>query len=494
MLNKYFTPTLLLWIILIGAFVVRLHGFNNPVADWHSWRQADTSSVSRNFIKYGFDLLHPRMNNISNVQSGMENPQGYFFAEFPIYNATQAGLFSLFHFFTIEEWGRLVTIFSSLLSIVFLFLLVRKFNNSSLALITAFVFAFLPYNIYYGRVILPDPSMSMAVLGTIYFFAKSIGQRSKIKDQRSKFTKSNYINLFISLLFAMLALLLKPFAAFFFLPLVFLAWNAYGFKIFKQWKLWLFAILAVIPLALWRIWMTQYPAGIPSNIWLFNGNGIRFRPAFFRWMLYERLTKLFLGFFGLLPLLLGIFVNWKNAKNTQALFYWSFLISSILYVCVVATGNVQHDYYQIAVMPTIALFVGLGSYYFLNLKFANKAIRSILLIIVFVGAFVYSWGTVGHYFDIDNHAIVTAGEAVNQLTPANAKIIAPYGGDSSFLYQTNRQGWASFERSLPDLIKLGANYLVIVNPPESDRVNYAKDYRIIKSTQDYILVDLNHKA
>ena len=45
----------LLLIILIGAFFVRLYHFNWPVADWHSWRQADTSAVSRNFVKNGFE-------------------------------------------------------------------------------------------------------------------------------------------------------------------------------------------------------------------------------------------------------------------------------------------------------------------------------------------------------------------------------------------------------------------------------------------------------
>src|SRR5579859_2135669 len=97
---------ILLLAILIGAFILRLYRFNNPVADWHSWRQADTSSVSRNFIKYGFDLLHPRMNNISNVQSGFENPQGYFYVEFPLYNAAQAGLYVMFGHLSLEEWGR----------------------------------------------------------------------------------------------------------------------------------------------------------------------------------------------------------------------------------------------------------------------------------------------------------------------------------------------------------------------------------------------------
>ena len=36
---------IILFLILVGAFYVRLHRFDWPVADWHSWRQVDTSAV-----------------------------------------------------------------------------------------------------------------------------------------------------------------------------------------------------------------------------------------------------------------------------------------------------------------------------------------------------------------------------------------------------------------------------------------------------------------
>src|SRR5258706_12876959 len=120
----------LLVIIFLLGFAVRLYKFNNPIADWHSWRQADTSAVSRNFIQGGFNLLYPKFDDLSNVPSGIyDNPQGLRFVEFPIYNVFQAGGYKLFHFFSLEEWGRLVTIFSSLLSAVFIFLLTRQYAN-----------------------------------------------------------------------------------------------------------------------------------------------------------------------------------------------------------------------------------------------------------------------------------------------------------------------------------------------------------------------------
>src|SRR3989344_1435849 len=101
---------LIFFLILVGAFGVRLYHFNSPVADWHSWRQTDTSSVSRNFVKYGYDILFPRFDDLSSGVSLIDNPNGYRFVEFPFYNLAQAGLFQIFGKFTIEEWGRLATI------------------------------------------------------------------------------------------------------------------------------------------------------------------------------------------------------------------------------------------------------------------------------------------------------------------------------------------------------------------------------------------------
>ena len=74
---------LILLVVIAGAFFVRLYHFSWPVADWHSWRQVDTSAVSRNFVKNGFDLLRPKFEDLSMAVSLKDNPQGYRFVEFP---------------------------------------------------------------------------------------------------------------------------------------------------------------------------------------------------------------------------------------------------------------------------------------------------------------------------------------------------------------------------------------------------------------------------
>lgn len=475
-----------LTILLCTAFLFRLYRFDNPIADWHSWRQADTSAVSRNFVFHGFDFLHPHFDDLSNIPSGKDNPEGYRFVEFPLYNVAQAGVSLLFGGLTLEEWGRIVTIFSSLSSTIFLYLLVKKYSDGMTAGFAAFFYALIPYDIYYGRVILPDPSMVAATLAGIYFFDKWVE-----RVHSSQFTVHSCSYYFLSILFVAAAFLLKPYALFFVLPIVYIAYQKWGMRLFLQWQLWIFAIVSLSPLVFWRVWMTRYPEGIPASNWLFNGNGIRFHPAFFRWILYERVIKLISGYTGIAFLLLGAY---KTIHLKHQGFFLSFALSSLLYVCVIATGNVQHDYYQILIMPTIAMLYGIGATFLWTHKsrLLGLPLFRLLFIASFVSMFFYSWYIVRDYFNINNRAIMVAGAAVDRLTPKDALVMAPLDGDTSFLYQTKRRGWPSFQDGLPKMIEKGADYLVLVNPKPQD-YDIGKEYKIISKAKEYILFDLHQK-
>lgn len=237
--------------------------------------------------------------------------------------------------------------------------------------------------------------------------------------------------------------------------------------------------------------MNQYPEGIPVSNWLFNEGNIRFKGAFFYWLFAERIAKLILGYWGGPLFIFGILA--ATGRNFRSgWFFLSFLISSLLYLTVIARGNVQHDYYQIAIIPTLAIFLGIGAHFLLfshNEGFFNKRVSYFIVVLCSFWMIAFGWYLVRDYFNINNRSVVVAGTAVDRLTPKDAKIIAPYGGDTTFLYQTKRRGWASFQDPLPVLIKKGAQFLVLVNPQEKDR-EIGKTYPIVSETKDYILFDL----
>lgn len=466
------------------GFIVRLYRFDNPVADWHHFRQSDTNAVSTIFARDGINFLYPAYFDISNIQSGKDNPHGYRFVEFPIYNVVQAGLFNIFGSpvggLTLEQWGRLISIFSTLAGAFFVYLLTKKYAGQLAGFFSASFYLFLPFSIFFGRTILPDPAMAGSILAGIYFFDKWIENSSNFKVQ------SFFI---LSITFTALAFLLKPYALFFALPIVYLAWNRFGFNTFKQWQLWVFAVLTITPLLAWRWWIGQFPEGIPASDWLFNGDGIRFRPAFFRWILYERITKLIFGYTGILLLSGGV---WHVVKNKNALFFLSFAVSSALYVVVIATGNVRHDYYQIAIIPTASIFAGLGTTWLFGtlVKKSNAIIASVILGMLILSSMYFSWMQVRDYFNINDRGMVAAGKRADKILPKDAIVIAPYDGSTTFLNITARRGWPTFQRPIEELIAAGATHLVIANPTKSDFEGFGKMFEPIASSSTYLILKL----
>lgn len=465
--------------ILVLGFALRLYRFDSPLADWHSWRQSDTSSVSRNFVEKGFNVLLPTYHDLSNVPSGKDNPHGYRLVEFPVFNVLQAGAFSIFGFLTLEQWGRLVSIIASLFSTILIYLIVRKYQSEISAIISAFLFATLPFSVYWGRAILPDSLAIAFILSATYFFS------SWIDNQNKK------LSLTLSAIFFALAFLTRPFTLFLTLPAVFLAFNKFGLAMFRNKYLWLIALGSLLPLGIWRNFIFQHPEGVPASDWLFNAAGIRFKGAFFYWLFADRIGRLILGYWGLVLLSCGFLVK---AKKENYLFFLSFALSSLIYLTVIAGGNVQHDYYQILILPALAIFAGLGGEFLikntreLGRQLAGKA----LFVLSLVFCLLFGWYFIRDYYNINNPSIVKAGAEIDKLIPENAKIIAEYGGDTTFLYQTKRSGWASFEKSIPEMVKLGADYLALPNPNNED-LNFSKDYKLIKLTSEYALFNLRQK-
>ena len=484
MLKKIFTKEgVILSLILLLAFGLRLYKIDNPIADWHSWRQADTAAVSRNFIKHGFHPLYPRFEDLSNIPSRLENPQGWRFVEFPIFNLIHAEFFRLIGVFSLETWGRLTTIIASLFSLFFLYLIVARFLGKRTALFSAFFFAALPFNIYYSRAVLPGPLMIAFSLGALYFFIKFIEEGKKIAW-------------IISLILGILSLLTKPYAIFIIaLPMAYLVidkfWEMRNNK--KEMKkiiaaAFLYAVLVLIPLILWRIWMKQFPEGIPSSRWLFNAGHMRFKPVWWRWLFYERIGKLILGGWGTFFLILGL----TDRKNKYAdRFFYSIALGALLFLIVIARGNIQHDYYQILIIPTICIYLGRGlatALYQARRK-SCSIINYSLIAITVIFTLAFSWYEVRGYYQINNPNIVRAGREVDRILPQNAKVIAPYRGDTAFLYQTNRSGWPAMTGTIEEMIKKGATDYVSVNFDQTTK-KIMKKYHVLKKTDKYVIVEL----
>ena len=450
------------------AFVLRLYRINNPVADWHAFRQADTASVTREYVKASkIDILRPEYHDLSNIQSGLENPEGYRMVEFPFINAALASVLKVFPNWDLVLFSRLASVFASLGTIICLYFLVKDISNKKTAELTALIYAVLPYSIYYSRVILPEPYF-------LFFSTLSIWRFSA-------YLKNKKISAYLlSVLALALAALLKPFVIFLAPVYLALIWQNGAFKKLKDWKLYFYPFLAFLPLLACRDWILNFPTGITASDWLLNGNQIRLRPAWFRWLFYERLGKLFLGYFGLLLLIANL---WSKKKDQFIYATWWFGI--ILYFIIFATGNVQHDYYQNIMLPILTISLARG---FILIKNKFKKFGKYLAPSLLVLTLIFSWQEIKGYFNVNHWEYVKAGEAVAKLTEKDVKVIAPAMGDTIFLFQTERRGWP-IGFHIEDKIAKGAE-IYVSSSYDYEARDLEEEYQTIEKTDDYIIIDL----
>ncbi len=474
-------------LILLMALMVRLYKIDAPIADWHSWRQADTAAVTRNFIKEGFNLLYPKDDDMSGIsEHPITNTNRFRFVEFPIYNITT---YPFYLFFGVEDkYSRLVSVLFSLGSIIFIYLICKRYLGVAASLLTTFVYALLPFNIFFSRTTLPEPTFLFFALGMMYFVDSWIWDRKgDIPAGPLRRSFSEVDRQVWGFIFTAIAFLIKPWAIFFVLPLI--------YSILKKektkkgcLKYLYFFILALLPFIFWRLWILQSPEGIPASSWLLNGDHIRFRPAFWWWLISERIGREILGATGLVLFIIGFLIKPKNGN----FFMHFWLLSLFLYFTIFATGNIRHDYYQYIFVPVAAIFLTQGFLFLIQgtQDFLSRFWTIILALLFLPLSFYFSWIQVKEFYKINNPIMIEAGKKADQILEKNAIVVAPYNGDTAFLYQTNRIGFPFVPLPLTELV---ADYGVTnyISTTRDDKTNWVlKHFQILEDNPNFVLADL----
>lgn len=460
---------------ILSLFIgVRTYRLTTPLADWHSSRQADTAAVARNFVQEKFNLLYPQSDSLWALsESQLPNPNRYFMNEFPLYNAFVA---IIYKYFGINHvYGRMVSIGVSGVGALYLYLLVKKLLDYPTAIVSLLYYSLLPYNIYYNRVFMPDPSFAAFSIIALYYCV------SWVENQRVGHA------LLMSLTFAV-ATLIKPYAIFMLIPLVYWVVRNRGLKDLRAASTYAYVALALAPLLLWRYHISLHPEGSFASTWLLNGGNIRFTGAFFRWLIFDRLNRLIFATGGFVLFIVGLLTAHQK-KNTSLFFVWACAI--FVYFTVFAKGNVNHDYYQLPIVAPGIVLCAIGTTTLINLgknKF-QKIVNGCFVCILFVLSLAFGWFEVRDYFNINNPAIVEAGKKVDEITPLDAKVIAPYFGDQAFLYQTNRSGWP-VGGNIEERIQDGANYYVTTSK-DDEFARLKASYTLIKETDEYAIIRLS---
>lgn len=472
-----------IFVILIIALSLRLYKIDIPLADFHSWRQVDTAAVSRNFVNKEFNLLKPIYDDVSSIQSGIENPKGLRFVEFPIYNAITALIYKYIPVLPLEIFGRLVTVFFSLILIFVIYYFLRLEVGYITAIVGSLVYSVFPFFVFFSRVFLPDTTAtSMAFLSIFFLYL---------------YSKTNKKNLDViyylasSILFS-LSLLIKPTVGFFLLPIVYLFFKKHGFSLFRNAYFYIYLFISFIPLSSWRSYISNFPEGVPAFDWLIDRVNtpegrvnIFFRPAFFRWIFFERINNIILGGYLTFFFLLGIFFRQKK------FFLYSILTSSVLYLFTFQGGNIQHEYYQIMILPALAIFVALGVSYIIRYgkQLIPPLFSLIFSLLIFAFSFLVSFNYVKNYYNYPAD-LVNISKIIKDLTAKDELVITDTIGDTTLLYLSERRGSPAPYNDLHIMKEKGYAYFVTMNKEVADKVVFETDFKIVFQNEKFTLFRL----
>jgi 4-amino-4-deoxy-L-arabinose transferase-like glycosyltransferase len=504
------------WALVALALALRCYGLTAPLLDYHSWRQADTAAIARNYAANGYRLLYPQ------VDWGGLTP-GYVESEFPLYAYSLALLYGLFGD---HVWlGRLTTALAGAASVMALYGLVRSGADrpgaaapGREALYAGLALALMPFPVYFGRTVMPDTWMLLAAILAIWTFRRWLDRPSA----------GRYA---VALLCGALAPLAKtPNLLIVAVPLAYMLlihWIQRGRSV-DGWAqvarplrgrllgaLALYGMCFVVPSLLWLL----HARALPLDPRLSFGVGeklfdtrLLLDPQFYRllgrWSVDHVITLAGLPFFllGLMPrtenqepsvVRSQLSVAEGNEQGTtdhgprttdyrQHVFpllphFW--LLGVLLFFLAGAGGLVGQDYYILPLAGPAAWFVGVGLDRAQRLletatdrqfSILNSQFSILLPVAVLIALAALSFFRIGPLYQTTDF-YQTLGRRLDMALPAGARVgmIAP--AVSEILYYGERKGWRLDPgvlvpgglASLPP--DLGVRYVLVADPALTER-------------------------
>ncbi len=404
--------------IAIGfvAIALRFIDINQPFVDGWSWRQADVAAIARNYFQKGFHFAYPQ------IDWAGDQP-GYVGTEFPILPLVAALSYQVLG---VHEWiGRTGSILFFAAALPFFFLIVRRIFGERPALYALTFFAFAPLGMMASRAFMPDlPSLSLGLIG-IYFFLRWIDNQA--------------FSTLIAASFAIaFALLIKVTTALVAAPLLFLAWQKFRWNLFRKTSLWIFALIAILPSAIWY-WHAHAIAEQFYPYHFFGAGGFRImNAAWYSRIAIEIATTTLTSILCALAVL-GLLTT-RSTLFAGAFRWW--LAAMIVFIFVAGWGN-RHQWYQLPLVPIAAALAGAACVWLeTNLRVPRSEFFVVCLAILFVGlALVMA----RPFYQASAADLRDLGLELKQTTPPDSLIVAANYGDPTVFYYAERKGWHFLE-------------------------------------------------
>ncbi len=456
-----------LWILVL--FIIRLENIDLAPLDVHSYRQALTLGVARNFLEWDANIFQPRTILCT---SG----QGFEVMEFPVLNYA---IFLLWKIFGEHNWCfRLLNLVVASFGLWHFYRIARRIVNDRAALAGTVLFG-TSIAFIYARKAMPDVfSLSLVIMGV------NMGWEYLEKGKSWR--------LIAYTLATALGLLSKiPAAA----ALVFLVLPFFDRKIEWKRKLWFSggSVIALAAMSAWYfVWIpwaeVEYHHGWYFRLgferaWheLFVEAWVYTKERFYPIALQSGWTYLFL--------VSGMVLIIKE-KQYKLLLIW-FLYSAVFFYFMLQVGKVfsGHEYYVIPYTPIMGLIAGYGLSSLIDNKWWYITVLAFL-----AGMAIYEKKE-DFFIPYPDQKFLKLERITDSVVPKNAMVVVRGSEpDPCMLYSAHRRGWSEGDRVrdtnwLNGEATVGLQYAIIDRTKLADSIPYPmlfedNEFRIFKIKKD----------
>jgi hypothetical protein len=434
--------------ICVLGFVARLGTAKVPVLDHHSWRQADTASIARNFVRERFNPLYPQVD----WRGGQVH--GYVETGMEVHAFIVAAISRLAGFHT--DIGRFLSCAYFLGSLVLLHAFVRERDGTWTALVGAAAYAFgfaLPF--YMDRTFMNEPLLIL-----LTFSAYRCTQRY-LREPRAGW----WLGLMTA---TTLIALVKPVYLVCWGGILGLTVERDGRRALRRWDVALVLAANLLALALWL----QHARSLSAATGLsFGIEDKLFDTQLEGSLQYWRTIagRLILDVFGPVGFVLLV---WGLVRSVQShrRFEPAALAGFLVYLVVVAKGNFIHDYYQLVAVPIGSVLVAAGGVAAAE-RFGRESIDArlrwavALIALMIASAFLRS---INSWYGVPWEKAHLCSAGRDQLAPADRVVLAGYQ-NPDLLFCLDRKGWILPDATaspgrVRELRDAGAAAVLVMNP------------------------------
>lgn len=325
------------WLLAVAA-LARAWVFFHPETAVYWWRPADNAGIARNFYEGGMNPFYPMVDWGGAAPAVVE-------MEFPIVQYLTALLYAVFGFH--EGLAAVVPLLSAIGAVLLTFEFGRRLVGARAALMAALIMALSTSFIRYSQVLLGEPTQVVAVVAGLW------GCWRWVRGER-------WSDFWLASGGLALAILIKPTALVLGLPVAVMLWERWGWRTLGRGRVWAMAVVMLAPAVVWYWHAYQLGAASGNTVGILSGGYSKLArtdlltsPEFYlrqAWFVaMYHLTPVLLA-----PLAIGV-VTWRRGWIVPA---W--VAAGVVQIVIAAEGNHASPYYQLIMLPAVAMFAGAG--------------------------------------------------------------------------------------------------------------------------------------